>query len=211
MIHKIYSYLLPIVFILLVTFFHILSFYTSHSLANFGVYPMQTSTFLNIFTAPFIHISSLHFFSNVSSLIVLLYILFTVFKKVANIVFVCGFIIPGIFTWFIGRPSLHIGASGLVYTLITFMLVIGFLSKKREVLAISFIMLALYGGFVWGVLPIEKGISWEYHLGGGITGICLAYFFKDFNFNPITIAQTNIPTNQSSTADGVEYIYENKL
>nr|BFF38387.1 hypothetical protein BACY1_01920 [Tenacibaculum mesophilum] len=90
-----------------------------------------------------------------------------------------GGIITGLLTWLIARESYHIGASGIVYLLFSFVLFSGIIKKNYRLVAVSFITIFLYGSMVWYVLPIKEGMSWEGHLSGLITGIVLALLYKN--------------------------------
>jgi membrane associated rhomboid family serine protease len=85
-----------------------------------------------------------------------------------------GICITGILTWFVGRPSYHIGASGVVYMLAAFLFFKGILTRHYKMLSVSFLVAFFYGSMVWYVLPIKEGVSWEGHLSGAIAGIILA-------------------------------------
>lgn len=87
-------------------------------------------------------------------------------------------IIAGIWLWISGRESYHIGASGIVYGLAAFLFLSGWLRREKRVASLSFVVVFLYGGMWWGILPVDPGISWEGHLWGGIAGFALAIFYR---------------------------------
>jgi len=89
-----------------------------------------------------------------------------------------GILLTGLLTWGIGRPSNHIGASGLIYLLASFLFFKGIFSKYYRLMALSFIVVFLYGGLLWFVVPVKAGISWEGHLSGLITGFLFALIYK---------------------------------
>jgi len=89
-----------------------------------------------------------------------------------------GVLLTGFLTWGIGRPSNHIGASGLIYLLASFLFFKGIFSKYYRLIALSLIVVFLYGGMLWFVVPVESGISWEGHLSGMITGFLFALIYK---------------------------------
>ena len=78
----------------------------------------------------------------------------------------------------IGRPSYHIGASGLIYVLASFIFFKGIFTKHFRLVALSLVVVFLYGGLLWYIFPIKDGISWEGHLAGFVTGLFLAIFLK---------------------------------
>src|SRR5690606_32795943 len=84
-------------------------------------------------------------------------------------------VFSGLFTWLIGRPSYHIGASGLIYALVSFIFFKGIFTRNFQLSALSFIVVFLYGSMIWYIFPdMKEGMSWEGHLGGFISGILLA-------------------------------------
>ncbi len=89
------------------------------------------------------------------------------------------FFISGFFLWIIGRPSYHIGASGLVYALASFLFLSGLIKKNPRLAAVSLIITFLYGSMIWGVFPLKIDVSWEGHLCGLISGILVALFYKN--------------------------------
>jgi len=84
----------------------------------------------------------------------------------------------GLLTWSIGRPSFHIGASGLIYVLVSFTFFKGIFAKHYRLIALSLLVIFLYGSMVWHILPIQEGISWEGHLSGLLTGLLFALIFR---------------------------------
>lgn len=90
----------------------------------------------------------------------------------------------GILVWLFARPSFHIGASGLVYALVAFIMLSGILRKQTPLLAISFLVIFLYGSLIWGVFPFEEGISHEAHLSGALVGFALAVVYRKEGYAP---------------------------
>ena len=105
--------------------------------------------------------------------------LFYFYKKIGVQIFLWLYFTTGIWLWAIGRPSFHIGASGLVYALASFIFFSGLIKKHTKLSAASLLVIFLYGSMIWGVLPIYKGVSWEGHLSGFLAGILLAIFYRN--------------------------------
>ena len=145
---------------------------------KFGVYPQKTSGLIGVLTGPFIHGSLKHLFNNSIPLLVLTTGLFYFYREIRWKVLIYGLLLTGILTWFIGRPALHIGASGVVYMLVAFLFFKGILSKQYHLTAFALIVVFLYGGLWWYLFPIDSKISWEGHLSGFIVGILFALVFK---------------------------------
>jgi membrane associated rhomboid family serine protease len=79
---------------------------------------------------------------------------------------------------FFGRDGQHLGASGVVYGYFGYLVLAGWLSKRVWLALISVGVVFFYGGLIWGVLPTQSYISWESHLFGFVSGLFLAYQFR---------------------------------
>ena len=91
----------------------------------------------------------------------------------------------GILAWIIGRPSNHIGASGIIYGMLAFVFVSGVLRRDMRSIAVAFMVWFLYGTLVWGVLPIRPQMSWEMHLSGAVMGVLCAIIFRNWDRPPL--------------------------
>ena len=146
--------------------------------AKHGVFPRSLEGVLGIITCPFIHGDWKHVFNNSVPLLVLGTSLRYFYKDISKEVFLWSWLMSGLWLWAIGRPSFHIGASGIVYALASFLFFSGLIRKHTRLMAVSFVVVFLYGSMVWGVFPIKEHISWEGHLSGGLAGIILAWWFR---------------------------------
>lgn len=154
--------------------------------ARFGVYPGDISSLFGVLFSPFIHGNLEHLYNNSVPLFVLLFMMQYFYKKQTLWVIFFGILFSGLFTWFVGRPSYHIGASGLIYALVSFIFFKGILTKNYRLTALSLIVVFLYGSMVWYIFDIKEGMSWEGHLGGFLAGIILAFLTE----TPEEFAQT---------------------
>ncbi|MFC7358101.1 rhomboid family intramembrane serine protease [Jejudonia soesokkakensis] len=148
------------------------------NLNRYGVYPQKLEGLRGVLFSPFIHSSLKHLFNNSVPLLVLTTALFYFYSNVKWKVLLFGTLITGVLTWFLGRPAYHIGASGVVYMLVSFLFFKGILSKQFQLTALSLIVVFLYGSLVWYLFPVDEQISWEGHLSGFIVGTVLALLFK---------------------------------
>ena len=145
---------------------------------TFGVYPRTLKGVLGILVSPFIHSGISHLYHNSIPLLVLLVALFYFYRAIAWKVIIYGILLSGFFTWCIGRSSFHIGASGLIYVLVSFTFFKGVIAKHFRLIALSLLVVFLYGSMIWYAFPIEGNISWEGHLSGLITGLLFAIVFR---------------------------------
>lgn len=146
-------------------------------LAAWGVVPRTTSGLIGIPAMPFLHANWQHIVSNTVPLFILLVLLAgskaNSWEVVATIVLASGGLL-----WLIGRPAVHVGASGLIFGLIGFLIVSGLLERRFIPLAISVGVIFFYGGsLLWGIVPLgDRHVSWEGHLSGAIAGGVIAYW-----------------------------------
>jgi membrane associated rhomboid family serine protease len=148
-----------------------------------GIYPRTIKGLRGILFSPFIHGNTKHLINNAMPLFVLTTALFYFYRNIRWKVLLYGILLTGLFTWLIGRPSLHIGASGVMYMLTAFLMFKGILSRHYQLTALSFTVIFLYGSFIWYIFPTDPKISWEGHLSGFLVGILFAFIFKQ---NPIS-------------------------
>lgn len=144
----------------------------------YGVYPRTLQGLRGIVFSPFIHGSMEHLYHNTIPLFVLSTALFYFYSKISWKVIFYGILLSGFLTWCIGRPSNHIGASGLIYVLMSFTLFKGVFTKHLRLIALSLVVIFLYGSMIWYVFPIKDQMSWEGHLSGLIVGFLFALFFR---------------------------------
>jgi membrane associated rhomboid family serine protease len=104
--------------------------------------------------------------------------LFFFYPRIAGTVFFRAYFWTNLLVWLFGRPSNHIGASGIVYALAFFLIFFGVFRRDIRSILISAITLILYGSVFYGVLPGDPRISWESHLGGALVGIYSAITFS---------------------------------
>ncbi len=156
-------------------------------LERLGLVPRDLGGLVGIVSMHFLHGSWYHLLSNTVPLLVLLVLLAGSKANSVSIVFaIC--LIGGIVLWFIGRPSLHIGASLLVFGLASFLIVAGFIEKRPLPLIISGIVMLIYGtSILKGILPFAPGVSWEGHIsglvGGAIAALTLIPRTKNANYS----------------------------
>lgn len=150
-------------------------------LEEFGLQPQTLQGLRGILLMPFLHENFEHLFSNSIPLLVAGSFLFYYFKNWTWLITGVVWLMGGLILWFIGEPnSIHIGASGLVYGLVFFLLVSGIIRGHRNLAAVALLMVFLYGSLVWGLFPdyvrlMKENISWEGHLGGAISGMVMAF------------------------------------
>ena len=147
------------------------------SFSQYGLMPREISHWFGVFTMPFLHASLSHIFSNSVSFIVLGTMLFYFYPEKALRVFLISYFFTGILTWIIGIGGIHIGASGMIYAFAAYIFTVGAQNGNIQNMALSLIVVFLYGSMVWGLYPQNTGISWEGHLAGAVTGLVCAFIY----------------------------------
>ena len=170
---------IPLGTVLIMWIIKLIEWYFELTFFHYGVYPREFSGLKGVIFSVFIHQDFTHLINNTYPLILLGSMLFYFYKKIGVQIFLWLYFTTGIWLWAIGRPSFHIGASGLVYALASFIFFSGLIKKHTKLSAASLLVIFLYGSMIWGVLPIYKGVSWEGHLSGFLAGILLAIFYRN--------------------------------
>ena len=168
----------PILFVILIWLIFWIEFRFNVDLKSFGIQPRKIDGIYGIMLSPFLHLSLEHLINNSIPLFLLSSAIFFFYRTISWKIIFLGIFLSGLLTWIIGRDSTHIGASGLIYVLISFIFFKGIISKNFNLMALSLIVVFIYGGTIWYIFPIKENISWEGHLSGFIVGIILALLFK---------------------------------
>lgn len=168
----------PIVFVLLIWLVFWFEIRFRFDFTDFGIFPRTISGLKGVLFSPFIHSGIEHLYHNTIPLFVMSCALFYFYRPIAWKVLGYGILLTGLMTWSIGRPAFHIGASSMIYVLVSFTFFKGILAKHYRLIALSLLVVFLYGSMVWYVVPIKEGMSWEGHLSGLITGILFAFIFR---------------------------------
>ena len=172
-------------FLLLIWLVKLFEVYTGIGLAEFGVFPRQAKGLRGILFSPFIHSDFTHLISNSTSLFILTFSLFALYTRSSLWVFPIVYIFHGLAVWLFARPAYHIGASGLVYGFASYLFFIGVFRKDTRSIALSLLVVFLYGGLVWGVLPTDPSVSFEAHLAGGVIGLVCSIIFRKYDPVPV--------------------------
>jgi len=176
----IHSLIFPLFFTLLIWSVKLIEVFMNLDLAFLGIFPLKVKGLIGIVTAPLIHSDFEHLIANSIPILILGTGVFYFYNKVAYKVFFLSYLIANIWIWFGARQAYHIGASGLVYSFASFLFFSGVFGKNMKLMAISLLVVFLYGSMIWGVLPIQPQVSWESHLMGAIAGMVLAIYFRNY-------------------------------
>lgn len=147
----------------------------------YGIYPRDVGSIAGIITAPFIHSDWNHLFSNSTPILVLMSVMTLFYPRVTVISYLFILIGTGLLVWMFARGySYHIGASGVVYGLVSFVFWTGVFRKNIKSVILALIMVIMYSGLFQNLFPGEEvKISWESHSAGAIMGLLTAFIFKN--------------------------------
>ena len=171
--------IIPGIFIFIMWLVKIIEVLFDIDLSRYGIYPLTLQGLRGILFSPFIHADFTHLFNNSIPLFCLSVALFYFYSEVALRVFIWTFFFTGLLVWIAGRDAWHIGASGLVYGLASFLFFSGIIRRYFRLIALSLLIVFLYGSMVWGLFPgVYKNVSWESHMLGFFSGVVLAVLYK---------------------------------
>ena len=169
---------IPVVSVLLIWLVYFIEINFGFNFNTYGIYPNSLLGLRGILFSPFIHSDTSHLINNSVPLVVMLGCLYYFYQEIANKVLFAGLLLTGLLTWVLGRPSYHIGASGIVYLLVSFIFFSGIFRRYYRLIALSLVTVFLYGSMVWYIFPMEERISWEGHLSGFLVGTVFAFVFR---------------------------------
>ncbi len=176
------SFFYPAMFVLLLWIIRGADVMLGLNLNDYGLYPLQAKGIAGIFTAPFLHADFAHLFANSLPLLVLGAFLFYFYQELAWRILFWLYIITGVWVWTFARGgAAHIGASGIIYGLASFLIFSGIIRRETSLMVLTLLVTFLYGGLIWGVFPQffpNKPISWESHLMGFLAGVVLAVYYR---------------------------------
>ncbi len=149
------------------------------SLDQFGIRPLELMGLVGILWAPFLHGGLGHLIANTLPFITLGWLVMLQETSDFFIVTVATIVLGGLGTWlFGGAGTIHIGASGVIFGYLGFLLFRGLFRRNLPSIVLSVVVAFVYGGLLWGVLPIRAGVSWQGHLFGFIGGAIVAKFLS---------------------------------
>ncbi|OQA00471.1 MAG: Rhomboid family protein [Bacteroidetes bacterium ADurb.Bin408] len=173
------SLIFPVSFTALLWLVKIIETLLKLDIVTLGIFPLKLSGLIGILTAPLIHSGIHHLLSNTVGVFLLSWALFYFYREIALWSFILIYFLSGFWVWFFARDAFHIGASGLIYGMASFLFFSGIFRRFAPLIAVSLTIVFLYGGIIWGIFPTIEKISWETHLTGLLAGIIVAIYYKN--------------------------------
>jgi len=151
---------------------HLFNLFFPYDLRLMGIRPRDVDGLWGILFCPFLHSNFSHLCANSGALVVLLTVSLTYSRRLTLIALIYIVLIGGGFVWIFGAPgSLHIGASGIIFGLIGFLICSGLFHKNLKAIAVSLLVCFFYGGVLFSLFVVIPGISWAGHFYGFLSGI----------------------------------------
>lgn len=171
-------------FLVLIWFIDSMQWGFDLELEPFGIRPRQLDGLPGIVFAPLVHGGFAHLLANTPPLLVLGTAMLFLYPSSALRVLPAVYFGTGVAVWLFARDAVHIGASGLVYGLASYVFVAGLLRRDRRAIAAALLVWFMYGSLAWGVFPAQPGVSWETHLAAAVIGVASAILLRRLDVPP---------------------------
>ncbi len=182
--HFISSLRFPAAMVAVLWIVHLYQIYVGFDPGEYGIVSRRFWSLRGILTAPLVHGRHpgddwSHIISNTLPFFILTALTMYFYRRVAWRAFWMIYLLTGALVWLVAmRPVSHIGASGVVYGLLSFIFWNGIFRRSLRSIILSIIVMLVYSGMVAGILPDQEGISWESHLLGSVAGIFTSFWYK---------------------------------
>ncbi len=159
----------------LMVFFHALNMVLGGVFYQYGILPRDIDSLPFVLSAPWIHGSLSHLINNIIGLAIFSWL--CLLRSQRLYVWSSIFIIAcsGLMVWLFGRSAMHIGASGWIFGLWSLSISLAWFDRKLKNIIIAVLVVVLYGGMIYGVLPQDSDVSFEAHFFGALSGVVAAW------------------------------------
>jgi membrane associated rhomboid family serine protease len=163
-------------------------------LDGFGIAPRSLTSLPALLAAPFLHAGFAHLLANTIPFVVLGWMVMWRRPSDLFVVFLASAIASGLGVWlFGGAHTLHLGISGVIFGFLGFLLARGYYERSIGAIGVAIVAFLLYGGILWGVLPLQQGVSWQGHLFGFVGGVVTAYVMARQRTTALATANESTP------------------
>jgi membrane associated rhomboid family serine protease len=143
---------------------------------HWGIVSRSAHGLIGITTAPLLQTGWGHLLANIVPLLIFGFLVLAGGVRQFVAVTVMVWLISGFGVWLTGPShAVTVGASGLVFGYLAYLVARGFFSRKVGQILVGLVLLAIWGGIFWGLLPGSSGISWQGHLFGALGGLLAAF------------------------------------
>ena len=167
------------------------------ALDGFGIAPRSLTSLPAVLVAPFLHAGFGHLMANTIPFVVLGWMVMWRRTSDLFVVFLASAVASGLGVWlFGGAHTLHLGLSGVIFGFLGFLLARGYYERSAGAIAVALSAFLLYGGILWGVLPLQQGVSWQGHLFGFVGGVATAYVMVRTQTTALAPTGAAVPSGQ---------------
>jgi membrane associated rhomboid family serine protease len=170
----------------------------------YGIRPRELAGLPGVLFAPLVHSGFAHLVANSPPWVVVGVAMLFLYPNSALRVLPAVYFGPGIFVWVLGRESVHLGAIGLVYGLVAYVLAAGLLRRDRRAIAAFLAVHFMYGSLVWGLLLSQFGVSWEAHLAATLIGAAFAIALRRLDVPGPALHRKRVPAGGPGACDTQE-------
>jgi membrane associated rhomboid family serine protease len=179
-------------------------------LARYGLLPRHPEGLVGVVASPLIHQGWGHLLSNLSSFTIGWGMILVFYSQIAHRVLGLIWLLTGLGVWLLGRESYHIGASGVVYGVILFLIVSGIVRRNPASLAVAGVILLLNQGLLWGMSP-QPGVSWESHIVGAVVGAGVGLLYRKHPGSPLLAKAKHKKLEDDASAETGVWDYEKRI
>ncbi len=169
---------IPVLILIALWVIELTEYFMGYQWGIHGVLPREKEGLMGILLAPLLHGDFSHLISNSLPFLVLSTLIFLFYRKAAIPAIALIWVLTGAAVWLFGRQVYHIGMSGVIYGMASFIFFNGIFQRDIKSIAIALLVAFVYGGMLFGVLPGQAGVSWESHLLGAFAGIFVSFLFR---------------------------------
>jgi len=193
---------LGLIFVVIVWASFLLQLLVGPEMTQLGLRPRSAEGLLGLLTTPLLHGSFAHLLSNSMPLFIGIVAILFLYPNSSLRVLPILYLGSAALAWVFARSSVHIGASGLVYGLLTYVFLAGLLRRDLRSVVVSLMVWFFYGSMVWGVLPLAERTSWELHASGFLLGVLTAWVYRDWDRPPVKKYEWEFEDADPAEGDG---------
>lgn len=166
------------------------------NLDMFGIVPRSLGGLDGIAWAPLLHSGWGHLLANTLPVLIFGFLAMAGGLGQWIAVSVTIWLISGAGVWLTGDGGVTVGASGLAFGWLAFLLVRGIFTRSALQLGVAVVLFLYWGGMLFGLLPGSPGISWQGHLFGAAAGVLAAWL--------VTLAGRRATTKTAKTTEAAK-------